>query len=86
MKTKNNLTTGILIGIGVIVLPLILMSSSSTPTTNNGITYGTPESHVWEIYRGDVKESILLNKVTGETKIINLGGLKPTIGPIKEKK
>jgi len=27
MKTKNNLTTGILIGIGIIVIPLIIMSS-----------------------------------------------------------
>ena len=47
MKTKNNLTTGILIGIGIIVLPLILMSSS-TSSSNNEIVYGTPESHVWE--------------------------------------
>jgi hypothetical protein len=30
MKTKNNLTTGILLGIGVIVLPLILMGTTYT--------------------------------------------------------
>ena len=51
MKTKNNLTTGILLGIGVVVLPLILMSSS-TSSSNNGVVYGTPESHVYEIYGG----------------------------------
>ena len=35
MKTKNNLTTGILLGIGVIVLPLILMSTTNINNTNN---------------------------------------------------
>ena len=32
MKTKNNLTTGIIIGICVIVLPLILMGTIQTNT------------------------------------------------------
>ena len=35
MKTKNNLTKGILIGIGIIVLPLILMSTSYTEEQQN---------------------------------------------------
>ena len=70
MKTKNNLTTGILIGIGVIVLPLILMSSSIS--SNNGIVHGTPESHVYEIYGGDGYSSILLNKKTGDIWEVNL--------------
>ena len=35
MKTKNNLTTGILIGIDVIVLPLILMSTTYTTEKQN---------------------------------------------------
>ena len=30
MKTKNNLTNGILIGISVVVLPLILMGTTNT--------------------------------------------------------
>ena len=34
MKTKNNLTNGILIGIGVIVLPLVLMGTTYTNTDN----------------------------------------------------
>ena len=70
MKTKNNLTTGILIGIGVIVLPLILMSSSSS--SNNGIVYGTPESHVYEIYGVEGKTGVLLNKKTGDVWEVNL--------------
>jgi|TARA_B110000238_G_scaffold73515_1_gene80953 hypothetical protein len=35
MKTKNNLTTGIIIGICVIVLPLILMGTSYTTEKQN---------------------------------------------------
>ena len=74
MKTKNNLTTGILLGISVIVLPLILMSSSSS--SNNGIVYGTPESHVYEIYGGEGNTGILLNKKTGDVWEVSLNGSK----------
>jgi len=68
MKTKNNLTTGILIGIGVIVLPLILMSSSSTSPTNNEITYVTPESHVWKSTVTNEGRYYLHNTKTGEVR------------------
>ena len=69
MKTKNNLTTGILIGISVVVLPLILMSSS-TSSSNNGVVYSTPESHVWEsdIETGGEGRFYLYNKKTGEVR------------------
>ena len=70
METKNNLTTGILIGIGVIVLPLILMSSSTS--SNNGIVYGTPESHIYEIYGGEGNAGMLLNKKTGDVWVVNI--------------
>ena len=36
MKTKNNLITGILIGISVIVLPLILMGTISPSNISDG--------------------------------------------------
>ena len=39
MKTKNNLTTGILIGIGLIVVPLILMGSSTNYTVEKQKRY-----------------------------------------------
>ena len=39
MKPKNNLKTGILIGIGIIVLPLILTSFSTTNTVSEVGTY-----------------------------------------------
>ena len=62
MKTKNNLTTGIIIGICVIVLPLILM----------GTTYTTEKQNNFEIHMSQNSENIstrgfLLNTETGET-------------------
>ena len=67
MKTKNNLITGILLGIGVIVIPLILMGSTN---------YTNEKQNKFEIY---VQPSVsgggsttplrgfLLNTETGET-------------------
>ena len=65
MKTKNNLTTGILLGIGVIVLPLILMSGTTT-------TYVPQQKNKYEIHisqkiDGPNTRGFLLNTETGET-------------------
>jgi len=81
MKTKNNLTTGILIGIGMIVIPLIIMSSKPISSTNTEIIYGTPESHVWEFHLSDPSAgssedgyggmngmAFAINKKTGEVR------------------
>ena len=76
MKTKNNLTTGIIIGICVIVLPLILMSSSPS-SPNNGVVYSTPESHIWS-FGSDGSDCYIYNKVTGDVRILS-GGV-PTKG------
>ena len=63
MKTKNNLTTGIIIGICVIVLPLILM----------GTTYTTEKQNKYEIHVQETStqsnsiKGFLLNTETGET-------------------
>jgi len=60
MKTKNNLTTGILIGIGVIVIPLILLSSK--PISSN------TENEVGTYQAFGANESIyMINTKTGET-------------------
>ena len=59
MKTKNNLTTGILIGISVVVLPLILMST----------TYTTEKQNKWEFHQegtSSFDRGYLLNSETGE--------------------
>ena len=64
MKTKNNLTTGILIGIGVIVLPLILMGTTNTTSSDEIGTFelviDPNESLNNRLYR--------INTKTGETK------------------
>ena len=62
MKTKNNLTTGIIIGICVIVLPLILM----------GTTYTTEKQDKFEFCRGsdDGNFNYLLNTETGEIYVL----------------
>ena len=63
MITKRNLTSGILIGIGIIVLPLILM----------GTTYTTEKQNKYEIHiqQNSSQEhkvlGFLLNTETGET-------------------
>ena len=74
MKTKNDLKTGILIGIGMIVVPLIIMSSKPISSTNSGVVYGTPESHVYEIYGGEGNTGILLNKKNGDVWEVSLNG------------
>ena len=63
MKTKNDLKTGILIGIGMIVVPLIIMSSKPISSSN----YSTPESHEWVLSIGD-GTVYSLNKRTGEVR------------------
>tara|TARA_B110000908_G_C9986288_1_gene327753 strand:- start:304 stop:540 length:237 start_codon:yes stop_codon:yes gene_type:complete len=37
MKTKNDLLTGILIGIGIIVVPIILMGTTNSTTENDEV-------------------------------------------------
>jgi len=69
MKTKSNLTTGILIGIGVIVLPLILM----------GTTYTTEKKNKFEFHTTHVAATIgfVLDTETGDLwKVSTLGSKK----------
>jgi len=61
MKTKNDLKTGILIGLGMIVIPLIMM----------GTTYTTEKQNKWEFYQEGtlgwaIETGFLLNTETGE--------------------
>jgi hypothetical protein len=60
MKTKNNLITGILIGICLVVLPLILMSGSNSPN-ENGNTFELTT------IGGGSETVYMINKQTGET-------------------
>ena len=79
MKIKNNLATGILIGFGLIVVPLILMSSVA-PQTESKVIYMSPESHVWEFHLNNPSShaangpgasnasAFAINKETGEVR------------------
>ena len=62
MKTKNDLKTGILIGIGIIVIPLILMSTTYTTEKQNKF-----EIHVRPNTGSSDMQGFLLNTETGET-------------------
>ena len=61
---KNNITTGILIGISAIILPLILMGTATTQSPTSVV----PESHVWEMVEVSDR-GFAINKVTGEVKL-----------------
>jgi len=76
MKTKNNLTTGILIGLGAIVLPLILMST----------TYTTEKQNKYEFHtHGSTAFGWILNTETGDVWRVSTIGKKKVSLPIKEK-
>ncbi len=72
---KNDLRTGILIGMSAIILPLILMGTMTTQTPNSVL----PESHVYEyiiqptnLGMGN-QGGFLLNKKTGEMYQVSFG-------------
>jgi len=50
-------------------------------------TYGTPESHVWEMYGAEGNGAFIMNKVTGELKVIraNSSGSKAYLLQIEKK-
>jgi len=69
MKTKKNLTTGIIIGICLIVLPLILMGTTYTTEKQNKF-----ELHVQQNMNPNPNmRGFLLNTETGETWFLDKG-------------
>ena len=78
---KNDLRTGILIGISAIILPLILMGTATTQSPTSVV----PESHVWEMVDvGD--KGFAINKVTGEVKLFVRSAANGTTNGLKEYK
>ena len=65
---KNDLRTGILIGISAIILPLILMGTATTQSSTSVV----PESHVWDAITiknsASTERVYFFNKVTGEVR------------------
>ena len=67
MKNIKDITISIFAIIGFVFV-LTSFTSNETQETQQ-VVYGTPESHVWEIYRQtDSGFAYLLNKVTGEVR------------------
>ena len=70
MKTKNNLITGIIIGICLVVFPLILMSGTYLPSVDG-------KKNKFEITvqqnggQMNLMTGFLLNTETGETWLLN---------------
>ena len=71
MKNWKDKVLGIFAGIGI--MSLLMASNSQEPKVN----YGTPESHVWEIYKGGTVRlgtlkyedvTFMINKETGEVR------------------
>jgi len=77
MKTKNNLLKGIIIGIGVIVVPLILMST----------TYTTEKKNKFEFHTTHVAATIgfILDTETGDLWKVSTLGSKKTYLPEKSR-
>ena len=65
MKTKNDLKTGILIGLGMIVIPLLLMSTTYTTEKKNKYELHTNKSGA--CYRLDT-ETGTVDYIRGEWK------------------
>ena len=67
---KNDLRTGILIGISAIILPLILMGTATTQSSTSVV----PESPVWEMFdskTASYTDVFIFNRVTGEVRVFN---------------
>ena len=75
---KNDLRTGILIGLSAIILPLILMGTVTTQTPTSVV----PESHVYEDIIQPTKLGMgnqggfLLKKITGEMYQVSFGNVQ----------
>ena len=66
MKNIKDITISIFAIIGFVA---ILSSFTNQPQSQ--VSYGTPESHVWEIYGAEGNTGFILNKITGEVYRIN---------------
>ncbi len=64
---NNTLKNSIVGGLAIFGL-VSLISSSVSPSTINEVSYGTPESHVWESNITNEGRFYIYNKKTGEVR------------------
>jgi hypothetical protein len=69
MKNFKDITISIFAIIGFVTI-----LSSFNNQTQPQITYGTPESHEWEIYGAEGNSGFILNKKTGELRAMTMSG------------
>jgi hypothetical protein len=69
MKNIKDITISIFAIIGFVA---ILSSFNNQPQSQ--INYGTPESHIWEMYGAEGNSGFLLNKQTGEMRAVTMSG------------
>ena len=77
----------IVIGIFAVIGFSAIVMGFNNPAEPQQVTYGTPESHVWEMYGAEGNGAFVMNKVTGELKVIraNSSGSKAYLLPIENK-
>ena len=68
MKNIKDITISIFAVIGFVVI--ITGFTTNESNESQQITYGTPESHVWEIALS-AEDAFMFNKVTGEVRSLN---------------
>ena len=69
MKNIKDITISIFAIIGFVA---ILSSFNNQPQSQTN--YGTPESHIWEMYGAEGNSGFLLNKQTGEMRAVTMIG------------
>ena len=70
MKNIKETIIGVFAVIGFVVIASGFSTNNATQQPTQQPTYGTPESHVWEMHQGADKTdgAFAINKVTGEVK------------------
>jgi hypothetical protein len=83
MKTQIK---DIVIGIFAVIGFTAIVMGFNNPQEPQQVTYGTPESHVWEVYLREGTTGWLLNKVTGEVKGLQASNETVFIPKVKDKR
>lgn len=63
------------------IIGFVAILSSFNNQTEPQVTYGTPESHEWEIANDGAKDAYMWNKITGEVRALT--GANKTNPPTK---
>jgi hypothetical protein len=75
----------IVIGIFAVIGFTAIVMGFNNPAEPQQVTYGTPESHVWELTNVDGR-AYAINKVTGDIKLATVTFIGSNIGGLREYK